>query len=113
MICEHLPLNVIVASLRVKVPYGVRDNFVRQRVLDKHQMSREIIVHVVLELIDGMLNRVWRWTLGKYQLERDITLPRVKLDPSDGVQIIRAGWDDHESWHTVVIVSELMLFDGS
>lgn len=108
MVCEHLPLNVIVAALRVEVPDGIRGNLMCHGVFDEHEMSRKIIVHVILELIDAMLDSVWRWPFWKYQLERSIILPGVELDPRHGLEVVETGGNHDERRHRVVIVSALV-----
>lgn len=45
---EHLPLHLIMAPLRVEMPYGIGDDRVRQGILDQHQVLVEVVIHVVL-----------------------------------------------------------------
>lgn len=59
MIRQHLPFDFMLAPQRIEVPDSIGDNLVGQRVLDKHQVSGQVIVHIILKLDQSVLKSVW------------------------------------------------------
>ena len=99
MIRQHLSFDLMLAPQRIEMPDSIGNNLVGLRVLDKHQVLGQIIVHIILELDQGVLKRVGRQPLGKYCSEGLVLCPCLELQSCHSFQVVRIGGNHHKSRH--------------